>query len=84
MMNNRDGAKRTMKMLHLFLMSLYSERVINDMDNLQPKGVDYTMILPADRYRETVKHNRKAVAEGESVACTTIDREGAEKTGKNR
>jgi len=41
------------------------------------QGSDYTLVFPADRYPETGKHIKDAVAAGASAVCT-IDREGAE------
>ncbi|WP_435168208.1 NucA/NucB deoxyribonuclease domain-containing protein [Paenibacillus glycanilyticus] len=41
----------------------------------------YTLEFPADRYPETAKHIREAMASGESKICT-IDRENAEENRK--
>ncbi|WP_442956111.1 NucA/NucB deoxyribonuclease domain-containing protein [Paenibacillus sp. MMO-177] len=43
--------------------------------------IDYTLEFPADRYPETAKHIREAMASGESKICT-IDREEAEENRK--
>ncbi|MGK5510644.1 NucA/NucB deoxyribonuclease domain-containing protein [Brevibacillus formosus] len=40
------------------------------------KGVVHTIVFPSDRYPETAKHIKEAIASGESAVCT-IDRDGA-------
>lgn len=42
---------------------------------------DYIIHVPSDRYPETAKHIKDAIAAGESAICT-IDREGAEENRK--
>ncbi|QDS33770.1 NucA/NucB deoxyribonuclease domain-containing protein [Brevibacillus brevis] len=41
-------------------------------------NVDHTIVFPSDRYPETAKHIKEAVASGKSAVCT-IDRDGADK-----
>ncbi|MGG4453809.1 NucA/NucB deoxyribonuclease domain-containing protein [Brevibacillus porteri] len=41
-------------------------------------NVDHTIVFPSDRYPETAKHIKEAVASGKSSVCT-IDRNGADK-----
>lgn len=45
------------------------------------EGTDYTLYFPTDRYPETGKHIKDAIAAGKSPICT-IDREGADQNRK--
>ncbi|WFA19292.1 DNA-entry nuclease [Paenibacillus mucilaginosus] len=69
------------QMIFFLILAIVVFQVLGEQDTQQPDGVDYTLILPADRYPETLKHIREAIAEGESAVCT-IDREGAEENRK--
>lgn len=44
-------------------------------------GETVTLHFPADRYPETARHIKEAIAAGESPSCT-LDREGADKNRK--
>lgn len=44
-------------------------------------GETITLHFPADRYPETAKHIKEAIAAGESSSCT-LDRDGAEENRK--
>jgi hypothetical protein len=47
----------------------------------QEVGVGYKLVFPSDKYPETGKHIREAIAKGESKICT-IDRGNAEEHRK--
>ncbi|MFX3634520.1 MAG: DNA-entry nuclease [Candidatus Pristimantibacillus sp.] len=59
-------------------MDLQEEQPATDPSLLES---DHTLYFPADRYPETAKHIKDAIAAGESSICT-IDREGAEENRK--
>ncbi|OUQ86136.1 DNA-entry nuclease [Brevibacillus brevis] len=40
-------------------------------------NVDHTLVFPSDRYPQTAKHIKEAIASGKSAVCT-IDRSGAD------
>lgn len=44
-------------------------------------GIVHTIVFPSDRYPETAKHIKEAIASGESAICT-IDRDGADENRK--
>lgn len=59
-------------------LDLLDEKPATDSSSLES---DHTLNFPADRYPETAKHIKDAIAAGESSICT-IDREGAEENRK--
>ncbi|MDC0763476.1 NucA/NucB deoxyribonuclease domain-containing protein [Brevibacillus sp. AG] len=55
----------------LNLLPMETKPVVND-------SIVHTIVFPSERYPETAKHIKDAVASGKSAVCT-IDRDGADK-----
>ncbi|ASJ52945.1 DNA-entry nuclease [Brevibacillus formosus] len=56
---------------------IIGQELILEDKTVNNKDVVHTIVFPSDRYPETAKHIKEAIASGESAVCT-IDRDGAD------